>query len=172
MRFKEQKSIFTGLQRLNNIRQQHSDDFSKLVGNSRSRKFPQEFTWFFSFCCLQHLDFKKATHACAFCFWLGFSCSFTSDTSPKWIDREGLGKRRTGTRQIYLEDGAVSHRFDGMLPGQYTVYFLFDSSCRRPPPGSDHFVVHQRWSLMRELTLLFHCKVLNILTLFSWSVRV
>ena len=26
---------------------------------------------------------------------------FTSDTSPKQIDREGLRKRRTGTRQNY-----------------------------------------------------------------------
>ena len=25
---------------------------------------------------------------------------FASDTSPKWIDREGLGKRRTGTRHV------------------------------------------------------------------------
>ena len=25
---------------------------------------------------------------------------FASDTSPKWIDREGLGKRRTGTRLL------------------------------------------------------------------------
>ena len=38
-------------------------------------------------------------HACAFCFCLGVSCPFTSDTSPKRIDREGLGKRRIGTRQ-------------------------------------------------------------------------
>ena len=28
---------------------------------------------------------------------------FASDTSPKWIDREGLGKRRTGTRQPWLD---------------------------------------------------------------------
>ena len=26
------------------------------------------------------------------------SLPFASDTSPKWIDREGLGKRPTGTR--------------------------------------------------------------------------
>ena len=53
-------------------------------------------------CCLQHgqhLEFQKTTPAHAFCFCLGVSHSFASDTSPKWIDREGLGKRRTGSRQ-------------------------------------------------------------------------
>ena len=45
------------------------------------------------------LEFQKATHACAFCFCLGVSRPFASDTSSKRIDREGLGKRRTGTRQ-------------------------------------------------------------------------
>ena len=47
----------------------------------------------------QRLEFQKSTHACAFCFCLGISRSFASDTSPKRIDREGLGKRLTGTRQ-------------------------------------------------------------------------
>ena len=33
----------------------------------------------------------------------GVSRPFASDTSPKRIDREGLGKRRTGTRQVPLQ---------------------------------------------------------------------
>ena len=45
-------------------------------------------------------EFPKVTHACAFCFCLRVSRPFASDTSPKRIDREGLGKRRTGTRQV------------------------------------------------------------------------
>ena len=45
------------------------------------------------------LTSQKVTYACAFCFCLGVSRPFASDTSPKRIDREGLGKRRTGTRQ-------------------------------------------------------------------------
>ena len=59
-------------------------------------------------CCLQRLElqkvrhFQKATHACAFCFCLGPSRPFASDTLPKAIDREGLGKRRKGTRQDNL----------------------------------------------------------------------
>ena len=32
--------------------------------------------------------------------WSVVSHPFASDTSPKRIDREGLGKRRTGTRQV------------------------------------------------------------------------
>ena len=46
----------------------------------------------------QRLKFQKSTQACAFCFCLSVSPLFASDTSPKWIDREGLGKRLTGTR--------------------------------------------------------------------------
>ena len=38
-------------------------------------------------------------NACAVCFCLGYSGPFVSDTSPKSIDREGLGESRTGTRQ-------------------------------------------------------------------------
>ena len=33
----------------------------------------------------------------------GVSCPFASDTSPKRIDRERLGKRRTGTKQVPLQ---------------------------------------------------------------------
>ena len=87
-----QKSIFTGLW----------ITFwwpSKPVGKSRSRKYPRGFEKTIIDNILKSLEFQKATHACAFCFCLGVSCSFASDTSPKWIDREGLGKRRTGTRQ-------------------------------------------------------------------------
>ena len=51
-------------------------------------------------------EFQKATNACAFCFCLGVSRPFVSDTSPKRIDREGLGKRRTRTRQSILDVGA------------------------------------------------------------------
>ena len=46
-------------------------------------------------------EFQKPTRACAFCFCLGVSRPFASDTSPKRIDREVLGKRRTGTRQAH-----------------------------------------------------------------------
>ena len=41
----------------------------------------------------------KNTHACALRDCLGVSRPFVSDTSPKCIDREGLERRRTGTRQ-------------------------------------------------------------------------
>ena len=53
---------------------------------------------------MKSLEFQKATHAYAFCFCLGVSCSFASDTSPNWIDRERPGKRRTGTRQDDNDD--------------------------------------------------------------------
>ena len=33
------------------------------------------------------------------------SCPFAPDTSPKWIDREGLGKRRTGTSSMPIYGG-------------------------------------------------------------------
>ena len=46
------------------------------------------------------------TYACAFCFCLGVSRPFASDTSSKWIDRQGLGKRRTGMNQ-----GAIADKF-------------------------------------------------------------
>ena len=39
------------------------------------------------------------------------------------------------------------------LSVQFEVFFL-DFSRRRPPPVSDHFVVHQDWSLTRELSVL------------------
>ena len=41
----------------------------------------------------------KNAHACALRDCLGVSRPFVSDTSPKCIDREGLKRRRTGTRQ-------------------------------------------------------------------------
>ena len=49
---------------------------------------------------LKSLEFQKATHTCAFCFCLGVSRSFASDTSPNWIDRQGLGKGLQGLRKI------------------------------------------------------------------------
>ena len=39
-------------------------------------------------------------HACTLRDCLGVSRPFVSDTSPKCIDREGLKRRRTGTRQL------------------------------------------------------------------------
>ena len=33
-----------------------------------------------------------------------FLAKRSSATSPKWIDREGLGKRRTATRQARTEE--------------------------------------------------------------------
>ena len=41
----------------------------------------------------------KNAHACALRDCLGVSRPFVSDTSPKCIDREGLVRRRIGTRQ-------------------------------------------------------------------------
>ena len=35
---------------------------------------------------------------------------------------------------------------------QFSLSFFLDFSHRRPPPLSDHFVVHQGWSLTRKLT--------------------
>ena len=32
-------------------------------------------------------EFQKAMHSCVFCFCLGISRPFASDTSPKWIER-------------------------------------------------------------------------------------
>ena len=86
------ESIFTGLWTA----------FWWLFIVGRQKSIPQISTHIIS-CCLQHyrqhLEFQKATHASAFCFCLGVFRPFASDTSPKWIDREGLGKRRTRTRQ-------------------------------------------------------------------------
>ena len=39
-----------------------------------------------------------------------------------------------------------------MLISSVYAYFL-DFSRRRPPPVSDHFVLHQGWSVTRELTV-------------------
>ena len=47
-----------------------------------------------------NFEFQKATHARTFCFCLGVSRPFASDTSPERIDREGLRKRHTVTRQL------------------------------------------------------------------------
>ena len=69
--------------------EEHSDNFSKPVGKSRSRKYPQGFLkTIISYCLLnrQSLEFQKATHTCAFCFSLDNSCPFASGTSPKWIN--------------------------------------------------------------------------------------
>ena len=41
-----------------------------------------------------------------------------------------------------------------MFISSFSAYCL-DIPHRRPPPVSDHFVVHQGWSLTRELTFLF-----------------
>ena len=46
----------------------------------------------------------KNAHACALRDCLGVSRPFVSDTSPKCIDREGLERRRTGTRQPKTEN--------------------------------------------------------------------
>ena len=42
---------------------------------------------------------KNNARACALRGCLGVSRPFVSDTSPKFIDREGLERRRTGTKQ-------------------------------------------------------------------------
>ena len=97
MRLNEQKSIFTGLWITFGW-------LSKLVGKSRSRKYPRGFEKTIIDNILKSLEFQKATHACAFCSCPGVSRSFASGTSPKWIDRKGLGKRRTGTRQDHNDD--------------------------------------------------------------------
>ena len=82
---------------------------------SRPRKYPQEFEKTIIDNILKSLEFQKATHACAFCFCLGVSRSFASDTSPKRIDREGLGKRRTGTRQDDNDENGVTMTMTTML---------------------------------------------------------
>ena len=45
----------------------------------------------------------KNAHACALRDCLGVSQPFVSDTSLKCIDREGLKRCRTGTRQVLLD---------------------------------------------------------------------
>ena len=51
---------------------------------------------------LRHLTNSAAdSNACAVCYCLGYSGPFVWDTSPKLIDRKGLGESRTGTGQKY-----------------------------------------------------------------------
>ena len=64
----------------------------------------------FTFRFWQKLEFQKATHARAFCFCLSVSRLFASDTSPKWIDREGLGKSRPRTRLAWVASVSVWFR--------------------------------------------------------------
>ena len=72
-------------------------------------------------------EFQYATHACAFCFCLGVPRPFASDTSPKRIDREGLGKRRTGTGQQQAD--LLQDRFDSSVVKCITLLFnLFCSN--------------------------------------------
>ena len=67
----------------------------------------------------------KKAHACALRDCLGVSRLFVSDTSPKCIDREGLERRRTETRQCFTIIGTPVLRFrsttatrtEGGLPG-------------------------------------------------------
>ena len=86
--------------------EQHSDDFSKVVIKSRSRKYPKGyFLKTIISCYLQHLKFQKARHACMRILFLsiGISCTFASDRSPKWIDRDGQKNAvHTGSRQWQL----------------------------------------------------------------------
>ena len=73
-------------------------------------------------------EFQKATHACAFCFCLGVSCTFALDTSPKRIDREGLGKRLTWTRQnplVVPVTGVKFNRHSCMSNEQWIFYENF-----------------------------------------------
>ena len=49
------------------------------------------------------------------------------------------------------------------------VLFL-DFSCRRPPPVSDHFVVHQGWSLTRDLTV-YLCDIVGGTFTEKWCKR-
>ena len=60
-------------------------------GYSRAKLFIDYFSW--------PCELFKNAHACALRDCLGVSRPFVSDTSPKCIDREGLKRRRTGTRQ-------------------------------------------------------------------------
>ena len=61
------------------------------------------------------LPFENKTNACAVCFCLGFLRPFASDTSPKRIDREGLGESRTGTRQSKLSISRLQYCRNIML---------------------------------------------------------
>ena len=91
----------------------------------------------FTFRFWQKLEFQKATHACAFCFWLSVSRLFASDTSPKWIDREGLGKRRPRTRLACVASVSVWFRSKNR---PWKGIFGFDSARNEtrtnPPPLS------------------------------------
>ena len=70
-------------------------------GYSRARLFIDYFSW--------PCELFKNAHACALRDCLGVSRPFVSDTSPKCIDREGLKRRRTGTRQSqYVTDTWMS----------------------------------------------------------------
>ena len=67
--------------------QWQSDDLSKPVDKSRwSRKYPQEVL-------KNYPAVNNILCTFAFCFCLGVSHPFASDTSSKWINQEGLGKR-------------------------------------------------------------------------------
>ena len=103
IRLKEQKSIFTGLSmKILMAFQSRQKSIYKLF-----RKYLQGFFKSSIIACCFATSWAPEsptfpTHACAFCFCLGASRLFASDTSPKAIGREGLGKLRKGTRQNNL----------------------------------------------------------------------
>ena len=72
-------------------------------GYSSAKLFIDYFSW--------PCELFKNAHACALRDCLGVSRPFVSDTSPKCIDREGLKRRRAGTRQGTLHVDKIQVRF-------------------------------------------------------------
>ena len=107
IRLKEQKSIFTGLSM--NV---NSDGFSKstkvdlqTISQISTRVFSiiNNCLLFTTSCAPESPTFSKGNARMRILFLSpGASRAFASDTSPKAIGREGLGKRRKGTRQDNL----------------------------------------------------------------------
>ena len=70
----------------------------------------------------------KNAHACALRDCLGVSRPFVSDTSPKCIYREGLERRRAGTRQSVMQ-GVDSLEILVALDFMCSFTWLFDDLC-------------------------------------------
>ena len=77
--------------------------------------------------------------------------TFVSDTSPKYIDREGLGRRRTGNRQG-LTLIVVVVFFSSSLTLQFPLLSKFSSSCHL---NSDTLLLHCSYSFLVLSTLVF-----------------
>ena len=112
----------------------------------------------FTFRFWQKLEFQKATHACAFCFWLSVSRLFASDTSPKWIDREGLGKRRPRTRLACVASFSVWFRSKNR---PWKGIFGFDSARNETRTNPSPLFYLRHFSRGLWLDLVPHSLLLN-----------